>query len=196
MLAFAAAVFFLIVTPGPGVLSTAGVGSAFGYRPGLAYVAGLWAGNNLVAIVVISGLAAALLAVPWLRTVLLIASALYLTSIALRIALSGRRLAFIGAERPPGFWGGLALQPINPKAYAVNSALFSGFAFLPGALAVETVIKLLILNAIWIPIHLGWLWAGVALRRLDLPEQAQAGINVAMAVSMLAVVALAVMAEF
>ena len=37
MLTFAAAVFFLIVTPGPGVLSTAGVGSGYGYRPGLEY---------------------------------------------------------------------------------------------------------------------------------------------------------------
>ncbi|MEC8551875.1 MAG: LysE family translocator, partial [Pseudomonadota bacterium] len=32
MLTFAAAVFLLIVTPGPGVLSTAGVGAAFGWR--------------------------------------------------------------------------------------------------------------------------------------------------------------------
>jgi len=47
MLEFAAAVFFLIVRPGPGVLSTAGVGSGFGYRPGLAYVTGLWAGVTL-----------------------------------------------------------------------------------------------------------------------------------------------------
>ncbi|HEC70944.1 MAG TPA: LysE family translocator, partial [Roseobacter sp.] len=40
MLQFALAVFFLIVTPGPGVLSTAGVGAAFGFRAGLAYVVG------------------------------------------------------------------------------------------------------------------------------------------------------------
>ena len=35
MLTFAAAVFLLIVTPGPGVLSTAGVGAAYGFRAGL-----------------------------------------------------------------------------------------------------------------------------------------------------------------
>ena len=35
MLTFAAAVFFLIVTPGPGVLSAAGVGAAYGFRSGL-----------------------------------------------------------------------------------------------------------------------------------------------------------------
>lgn len=195
MLEFAAAVFFLVVTPGPGVLSTAGVGSGFGYRAGLAYVGGLWAGNNLVAVLVISGVAAAALALPWLRTALLWGSAGYLLWLAAKIALAGTRIGFIRPERAPGFWNGLALQPINPKAYAVNTALFSGFAFLPGALAAETAIKLAILNAIWIPIHLGWLWAGVTLRRLDLAPGAQRGINFAMAAAMLAVVGIAIAAQ-
>ena len=47
MFAFALAVFLLIITPGPGVLSTAGVGAAYGWRQGLFYVAGLCAGTNL-----------------------------------------------------------------------------------------------------------------------------------------------------
>ena len=54
MLTFALAVFLLIATPGPGVLSTAGVGSAFGWRPGLSYVTGLWAGTNLVSLAIIT----------------------------------------------------------------------------------------------------------------------------------------------
>ena len=192
MLEFAAAVFFLIVTPGPGVLSTAGVGSGFGYRPGFAYVAGLWAGNNLVAGLVISGIAATALSLPWLRGLLLWASVAYLIYLAAKIAFAGAKIAFIHAERAPGFWNGLALQPINPKAYAVNTALFSGFVFLPGQLAAETAIKLAILNAIWILLHLLWLWAGVTLRRLDLAPGLQRGINVAMAASMLIVVGIAV----
>lgn len=192
MLEFAAAVFFLIVTPGPGVLSTAGVGSGFGYRPGLAYVTGLWAGNNLVAGLVISGVAATVLSFPWLRAVLLWGSAAYLLWLAAKIAFAGSKLAFIHSERAPGLWNGLALQPINPKAYAVNTALFSGFAFMPQALATETVIKVVILNLIWIPIHLAWLWAGVTLRRLDLAASIQRAINMAMATSMLIVVGLAV----
>jgi threonine/homoserine/homoserine lactone efflux protein len=195
MLEFAAAVFFLIVTPGPGVLSTAGVGAGFGYRAGVAYVAGLWAGNNLVAGLVISGVAAAVLSFPWLRAALLWASAAYLLWLAAKIAFAGSRIAFIHAERAPGLWNGLVLQPINPKAYAVNTALFSGFAFMPDALATETLVKLLILNAIWIPIHLAWLWAGVTLHRLELAASVQRAINIAMAVSMLAVVGLAVHAQ-
>jgi threonine/homoserine/homoserine lactone efflux protein len=194
MLSFAAAVFFLIVTPGPGVLSTAGVGSGFGFRAGLAYVGGLFLGNNLVALAVVSGMAAALLALPYLRIVLVYASTAYLLYLAARIALAGSRIAFIEVRRAPGFMNGLALQAINPKAYAVNTAFFSGFAFWPDSLITETVLKLLIINAIWIPIHLAWLATGVTLRRLDLPPRAQRAINMAMALSMLAVVALAALA--
>ena len=195
MLEFAAAVFFLIITPGPGVLSAAGVGSGFGYRAGIAYVAGLWCGNNLVAGLVISGIAATVLSYPGLRAVLLWGSAAYLLWLAAKIAFAGSKIAFIHSERAPGLWNGLALQPINPKAYAVNIALFSGFAFMPDALVTETWIKLLILNAIWIPIHLVWLWAGVTVRRLHLDPSVQRVINIVMALAMLVVVGLAVHAQ-
>ena len=47
MIAFGLAVFLLIITPGPGVLSTAGVGAAFGWHQGLFYIAGLCLGTNL-----------------------------------------------------------------------------------------------------------------------------------------------------
>ncbi|MGB1389373.1 MAG: LysE family translocator [Paracoccaceae bacterium] len=191
MLTFAAAVFFLIITPGPGVLSTAGVGSAFGARPGTRYVTGLWLGNNLVALAVVMGITAVILADPRIRAVLFLASTGYLLYLALRIAMAGSKVAFIEAATPPGVFNGLALQMINPKAYAVHTTLFSGFTFLPGNLAVETVSKFLILNAIWIPIHFLWLYLGITLRQLNLSERTHRIINVAMSLSMLAVVALA-----
>jgi len=194
MLTFAAAVFFLIITPGPGVLSAAGVGSGFGYRPGVRYVGGLFVGNNLVALAVVSGIAAIVLSLPGMRTVLLYASAAYLLYLALKIAFSGSRIAFIHAERAPGFFNGVALQAINPKAYAVNTAFFSGFAFWPSNLLTETIIKFAILNAIWVPIHFLWLAAGVTVHRFELGQRAQFAINVVMAISMLAVVALAALA--
>lgn len=196
MLTFAAAVFFLIITPGPGVLSTAGVGSGFGARAGARYVGGLFIGTNLVAIAVVSGLAAVLLADARLRTMLFLLSVAYLFYLATRIAFAGSRLAFIERQRPPGIYGGIALQVINPKAYAVNTTLFTGFSFLPGNLAAETAVKFLIINAIWVPIHFLWLWAGIKLGQLDLPRRTHMAINVAMAVSMLAVVGLAIAAQF
>ena len=58
MVTFTIAVILFFITPGPAVLSVAGVGSAFGSGPGIKYIAGLWVGTNLVAIVIVSGLAA------------------------------------------------------------------------------------------------------------------------------------------
>jgi len=76
----------------------------------------------------------------------------------------------------------------------VNTVFFSGFAFWPSSLMTETLLKFAILNAIWIPIHFLWLAAGVSVRRLDLGHRTQFAINVVMALSMLAVVALAALA--
>lgn len=192
MLGFAAAVFFLIITPGPGVLSTAGVGAGFGFRSGSRYVGGLFVGTNLVALIVVSGLGALILADPRVRTVLFAVSFGYLTYLALRIAFAGARLAFIERAHPPGVLGGIILQIVNPKAYAVNTALFTGFAFLPNSYLLEVGLKFLIVNVIWIPIHFAWLWAGVTLHRLNLSERMHRVINVAMAASMMTVVMLAI----
>jgi threonine/homoserine/homoserine lactone efflux protein len=195
MLEFAGAIFGLIITPGPGVLTTAGVGSGYGFQAGVRFIAGLFVGTNLVALAVVSGIAAAVFAVPYLRTALIVATAAYLLYLALKIALAGSRVAFIHSETPLGAVNGILLQLINPKAYAVNTFLFSGFPIWPEDLMTETTIKFAIINAIWIPIHFAWLYAGVTLHRLDLPQRTQRRINAAMAISMLLVVGLAALAQ-
>ncbi len=192
LLSFTLAVFLLLITPGPGVLSTAGVGAAFGAKPGLKYVFGLFIGTNMVALSVVSGLAAIVFALPPVRNILLVLSVIYLLYLAFRIGFAGSKIAFIEAKSQPGVFAGILLQIINPKAYAVNTTLFTGFAFLPQNLAVETVIKFAILNAIWVPIHLLWLIAGSMVERMNLEPATQFKINIAMATAMLLVVALAV----
>lgn len=192
MLTFAAAVFFLIITPGPGVLSTAGVGAAYGGRAGTRYVLGLFIGTNLVAAAVVSGLAAVILANVALRNVLFALSTAYLFYLALRIAFAGSRIAFITAKKAPNVLNGIALQLINPKAYAVNTSLFSGFSFMPGDLLTETITKFIIVNAIWIPIHFLWLWMGIKMGQLNISERGHRIINFAMGFAMFMVVILAV----
>ena len=194
MASFILAVFLLIVTPGPGVLSLAGVGSAFGYAHGVRYLAGLFVGTNLVCLAVISGLSALVLAEPGIRVVLTVASATYLLWLAFRIAFAGTRIAFIEQPTPPGIRGGILLQAVNPKAYVVNTTLFSGFAFMAEHPVFEVGVKLLVLNILWTAIHVVWLYAGVTIRRMGLPERRQRGINMAMAAAMVAVVALAAFA--
>ena len=152
---------------------------------------GLWLGTNLVSLAVISGLAAFILADPTIRTILLFASALYLGYLALRIALAGAKIAFVQMEAP-GFRTGVTLQLINPKAYAVNTALFSSFAFYPQSYAVETGIKLVITNLIWVVLHALWLAAGVKVNSLNLQPRTQRVINYLMAGCLFGVVLLSI----
>ena len=64
--------FLLIITPGPGVLTFAGVGAAYGWRQAFRYLFDLILGTNLVCVAVISGFATAVLAGTIIRTILLL----------------------------------------------------------------------------------------------------------------------------
>ena len=84
----------------------------------------------------------------------------------------------------------VVLQVLNPKAYAVNTALFTGFSFAPDSLWFEIGAKLLIANLIWFPLHFLWLWAGVRLHALELSQRWQRVINLGMAGALVAVAVL------
>ncbi len=195
MLEFIGATLLLIITPGPGVLSIAGVGSGFGFIAGQRFLWGLWLGNLLVGLAVIFGLKAIIFSAPYLPEVLLGLSLAYLSYLAFKIAFAGSEVAFIKAERVPGFLDALILQAINPKAYAVNATIFTTFNFWPEHFTTMIIIKFLVLNTIWFPVHFGWLYAGVTLRKLNLPPKVQRTINILMAVFMVLVVVLAVTSQ-
>ena len=196
MLTFAFSVFLLIVTPGPGVLSTAGFGAAYGFNKSLRYVFGLFLGTNLVFFAVATGLIAILLSLPSLRIFLLILSTCYLFYLASKIALAGSKISFIKAKSPPGIISGILLQAINPKAYVVNTTFVSGFAFYQSSFAVELIIKFFIMNSIWIPLHLLWLYVGTVLYELNLSNRNQRIINLMMSISMVIVVVISILYSF
>ena len=196
MLTFAISVFLLIITPGPGVLSTAGFGAAYGFKQSLRYVFGLFLGTNLVFLAVASGLIAVLLSVPSLRIFFLFLSTCYLFYLASKIALAGSNIAFIKAKAPPGITSGVLLQAINPKAYVVNTTFVSGFAFYQSSFAIELIIKFFIINAIWIPLHLLWLYAGTVLHDLNLSNRNQRIINLMLSFSMIAAVVISILYSF
>ena len=196
MLTFAISVFLLIITPGPGVLSTAGFGAAYGFKQSLRYVFGLFLGTNLVFLAVASGLIAVLLSVPSLRIFLLVLSTCYLLYLASKIALAGSNIAFIKAKAPPGIASGVLLQAINPKAYVVNTTFVSGFAFYQSSFAIELIIKFLIINSIWIPLHFLWLYAGTVLHELNLSNKNQRIINLMLSFSMITAVVISILYSF
>ena len=196
MINFAAAVFFLIITPGPGVLSVAGVGAAFGYKTGIRYIFGLCLGTNMVAIAVVTGLATIVLSNYPLRLIFMLCSSSYLLFLAYKIAWSSTNISFSQSERKPGILAGVLLQLVNPKAYAVNTAMYAGFLIYPESLSFEIGIKFLIMNLIWFPIHLFWLFLGVYLKSLNLSPKLQFRINFLMAVALVIVVILTLFSSF
>ncbi|MDA8870277.1 LysE family translocator, partial [Rhizobiaceae bacterium] len=160
------------------------------------YGTGLFVGSNLVMLAAAAGFAALLASMPTLRLILVALSTAYLLWLAFRIAFAGSRIAFIEAAKAPGLAGGVALQIFNPKAYAVGAFVFSNFPILPNAPIGEIAVKLAVLNAIWIPVHVGWLMAGVKLGQLDLAPESQRLVNYTMALAMLLVVGLALASSF
>ena len=191
MLAFTLAVILLIITPGPAVLSLAGVGASYGCKNATKFMFGLWIGNTLVSVAVIAGFAALVLADPMVRIFLALVSTTYLLYLALRIAFAGAKVAFIQMDAP-GITNGITLQLINPKAYAVHSTLFGGFMIYPENFFFETFAKLLVSNVFWILFHFGWLYAGVFVNNLDLAAKTQRAVNFGMALSLIVVVAMSI----
>ena len=145
MLSFITVVILMFITPGPGVLSLAGTGAAFGWRQGLKYMAGLWIGHLVVSLAVITGLAAIILAEPIIRAVLAFLCVGYFGHLALRIAFAKSKIAFIQMAAQ-GFLTGVSLQFINPKAYAVHATFFSGFVLYPDNFLFEVTMKQLSMN--------------------------------------------------
>lgn len=115
-------------------------------------MSGLWIGNNLVSLAVISGLVALLLRDPVVRNVLLFIYATYLLCLLGKVAFAGSKVAFTHLTAP-GLGSGITLQLINPKVFASHITLFSGFVIYPKSLAIEKGIKVVLPNLIWMFIH-------------------------------------------
>ncbi len=187
MIAFALAVFFMIVTPGPAVLALAGVGAAFSFKVGLKFLIGLTAGYLLVWAIVITGFVSIIFSIPYMRTIFLIISSGYLTYLSLKIMLKGSEIAFINPENKPSLLDGIILQLVNPKAYAFHSILLTGFIVFPNNFLLETSWKFIVMNLIWIPLHIGWLALGVSIEKINLSSQTQRRINIFMGISLMIV---------
>ncbi len=180
MLAFGFAVFFLIITPGPAVLSLAGVGASFSFNSGLKFLTGLAIGHIAVSILVITGIASVIFSLPYMRTVFLLISTSFLFLLSYKIITRGSNIAFSSHLAIPSTFDGIVLQLMNPKAYAVHTIVFSGFSIFPDSFLFETIWKFLVMNAIWLPLHFAWLAAGSSIQRISLAPATHNKINMTM----------------
>ena len=182
--------FLMMVTPGPGVLSLAGVGAGFGWRVGILYLIGLFLGTNGVALLVVLGFKQFLFEIDGVELTFLFLSLSYLSFLSWRIATSDNKTGFTQSFKSPKLYEGVFLQFVNPKAYVVQGHLFVvlSLGILPYNL--EIITKFIIVNSIWIPIHFFWLWLGISLKKWSLASNKQIWVNRGMGLALFAVVIL------
>jgi threonine/homoserine/homoserine lactone efflux protein len=146
-------------TPGPANMVLLGTGARYGFRAALPFVAGVILGKQLIIWPVGFGLLQLADQAPIVFSVLKYASAAYICWLAWKIAnLRLSRSESVGDV--PGFWAGLIVHPLNPKAWAMIIAGFTGFVAVgtPSFNATFTIaLCLLLCQAVLHPI---WTFAG------------------------------------
>ena len=187
--------FLMMVTPGPGVLSLAGVGAGFGWKVGMMYLIGLFFGTNGVALLVVLGFKQFLFEIDGVEITFLLISLSYLSFLSWRIATSDNKTGFKQSLKAPRLYEGIFLQFVNPKAYVVQGHLFVVLSLGMASYSNEIIVKFIIVNSIWIPIHLLWLWLGISLKKWSLAVNKQIWVNRGMGLALFAVVVLSAIME-
>lgn len=148
-----------IGTPGPANMALLATGARFGFRAALPFVAGVALGKQLVIWPVGFGLMELSDRIPWLFETLKWISAAYICWLAWKVA-NLRLTSANDGTRPPGFIAGLIVHPLNPKAWAMIIAGFTGFVAVgtPSLQATATVAAVLL--GCQLVLHPVWCFAG------------------------------------
>jgi threonine/homoserine/homoserine lactone efflux protein len=177
-------------TPGPATISLTAVGSSFGVRRSLPYLAGIVAGTTIVLLAVATGITAALLAVPAMHVVLLAVSVAYILWLAYHVATAPPLSAQSSSSDAPSLEGGLLLGAANPKAWLAIAAVFAA-AELADAASVDAAAKVAVLTVMIVVINAGWLIAGASLAPLLREPRRARMINIALAITLVGATAYA-----
>ena len=148
-----------IGTPGPANMALMATGAAHGFRPALPFVGGVALGKQLLIWPIGFGMGflteypAIMLGLKW-------ASLIYICWLAWRIA--GLRLSE-GSDKAarPGFLAGLAVHPLNPKAWGMIIGAFSLFVAQETPVFVATLQIAIVLLAVQLVLHPLWTLGGV-----------------------------------
>lgn len=178
-------------SPGPATISLTAAGSAFGVRRSWTYLVGIIVGTTIVLVAVGTGITATLLAVPALKTVLIVISAAYILWLAYHVATAPPLAIQTTATDAPSLIGGTFLGVANPKAWVAIAAVFAS-AHLADAPATDAAAKIVVLTVMIILICTTWLIAGASVARLLYDPRRARIINTTLAVALVSATGLAV----
>lgn len=125
-LSFIPFAFSQVATPGPANMAMMATGARFGFSAALPFVAGVILGKQLIIWPIGYGIMEIASQVPFLFEILKFLSALYIIWLAWRVA-NMRLSSGEPSVDAPGFWSGLLVHPLNPKAWAMILVGFTNF---------------------------------------------------------------------
>lgn len=125
-LSFIPFAFSQVATPGPANMAMMATGARFGFRAALPFVAGVTLGKQLIIWPIGYGIMEVASQIPLLFEILKFLSALYIIWLAWRVA-NMRLSSGEPSVDAPGFWSGLLVHPLNPKAWAMILVGFTNF---------------------------------------------------------------------
>ncbi|MEJ5217089.1 LysE family translocator [Cognatishimia sp. D5M38] len=115
-----------VATPGPANMALMATGARFGFRASLPFVAGVALGKQLIIWPIGFGLMSLAASAPWAFEILKYASMAYIFWLAWKVA-NLRLSAADAGTKAPGFFAGLWVHPLNPKAWAMITQGFTNF---------------------------------------------------------------------
>lgn len=125
-LSFIPFAFSQVATPGPANMAMMATGARFGFRAALPFVVGVILGKQLIIWPIGYGIMEVASQVPLIFEILKFLSAIYIIWLAWRVA-NMRLSSGESSVDAPGFWSGLLVHPLNPKAWAMILVGFTNF---------------------------------------------------------------------
>lgn len=148
-----------VATPGPANMALLATGARFGFRRALPFVAGVAVGKQLIIWPIGFGLMGLAGLNPLLFTMLKWACVAYICWLAWQVA--NMNLSRVNDDvQPPGFIAGLAVHPLNPKAWAMITAGFTSFVSVGTPTLQATAIIAICLFTAQVVLHPVWAFAG------------------------------------
>jgi threonine/homoserine/homoserine lactone efflux protein len=178
------------ITPGPNNVMLTASGASFGFRRTLPHMLGITIGFPVMVVAVGLGLGEVFTRYPQLHLALKYAGAAYLLYLAWRIAQASGPDSGEAGGKPLTFLEAAGFQWVNPKAWMLAVSSIPAFTTVGGNYYAELAVIALVYGAICLPSCAAWCMFGVAIRRLVSSPGAARVVNLVLAATVAASVAL------
>ncbi|PPR65701.1 MAG: hypothetical protein CFH08_00514 [Alphaproteobacteria bacterium MarineAlpha3_Bin7] len=165
-------IVIMVGTPGPANLLLTIGGVQFGLSRCLLFILGLIIGKLVLNILIGLGLGVFITNYPWITLALKFTSAAYMIWLSVTSwSIDPKAKVEKSSSSKFGFYKGLIVHPLNPKAWVMCLIAWTAFAPKLGTASEQLVIVCLSFILCQLVLHSAWCWVGEKLRYLPFNRQ-------------------------